>query len=153
MVLANDVEARLTARGWVVLRPELTARGLEWEDYLRWVARQSRRGVPVLELHGQGPLPGMATAMQVRPAARPGVGDCWRGPAGAVLTVIVMIFRAQTRCRPGLLGTTLGTWGQSVQVDFDLALGVLQHGSTHPVCEVAQWRAPRSSTCAVGLQA
>lgn len=65
MELANHVEGRLTQRGWVVLRPELTARGLEWEDYLRWVARQSRRGVPVLELHGQGALPGMAHAMQV----------------------------------------------------------------------------------------
>ena len=42
--------------GWRVLRPERDAPSLRWEDYLQWAGAQSRRGVPVLEIHGQGAM-------------------------------------------------------------------------------------------------
>ena len=45
---------QLAAEGWRVFRPDRHAAGLNWDDYLRWVARQSRRGTPVIEIHGQG---------------------------------------------------------------------------------------------------
>mmetsp|Transcript_4441 Transcript_4441/g.15876 ORF Transcript_4441/g.15876 Transcript_4441/m.15876 type:complete len:502 (-) Transcript_4441:183-1688(-) len=54
MEIANRLERRLKTSGWRVLRPERDAPSLRWEDYLQWVGFQSRRGVPVVEIHGQG---------------------------------------------------------------------------------------------------
>ena len=53
MEICNRLERRLKASGWRVLRPERDAPSLRWEDYLQWVGAQSRRGVPVVEIHGQ----------------------------------------------------------------------------------------------------
>ena len=66
MELADNVDELLTKKGWVVLRPDRTAGGIGWEEYLHWVAWQSQCGIPVLELHGQGVLPGMDHSVQAR---------------------------------------------------------------------------------------
>eukprot|EP00897_Mesotaenium_endlicherianum_P009532 jgi/Mesen1/8607/ME000050S08020 len=52
--VADSVERRLRGAGWSVLRPDRDAPHARWEDYLNWVSRQTMRGVPVLEIHGQG---------------------------------------------------------------------------------------------------
>ncbi|XRB05414.1 hypothetical protein NFJ02_23g53650 [Pycnococcus provasolii] len=52
--VANRIESKLKNLGWSVLRPDRNAKGLEWDDYLDWITSNSKRGVPVLEIHGQG---------------------------------------------------------------------------------------------------
>ena len=56
--VADRVERLLRQGGWRVLRPERDAPSLRWEDYLQWAGAQTRRGVPVLEVHGQGLIEG-----------------------------------------------------------------------------------------------
>eukprot|EP00873_Tetraselmis_striata_P003205 jgi/Tetstr1/423469/TSEL_014150.t1 len=66
MEVANAVDKQLTSQGWRVYRPDRDTEGLAWDDYLRWVARQSRRGTPVVEIHGQGraaAIDGIATGV------------------------------------------------------------------------------------------
>ncbi|KAI5055761.1 hypothetical protein GOP47_0029282 [Adiantum capillus-veneris] len=53
--IANLVERDLHAHGWRVLRPDRDAPYLSWEEYLNWVSKQTLRGHPVVEIHGQGP--------------------------------------------------------------------------------------------------
>ncbi|KAJ7557630.1 hypothetical protein O6H91_04G002600 [Diphasiastrum complanatum] len=52
--VANVLEKQLRGNGWDVLRPDRDAPHLSWEEYLNWVSKQTLRGVPVLEIHGQG---------------------------------------------------------------------------------------------------
>lgn len=47
--------ARLGRAGWRVLRPDRDAPHLMWEEYINWVSARTLRGVPVIEIHGQGP--------------------------------------------------------------------------------------------------
>ena len=54
LVIANRAHRLLDARGWTVLRPDLASPPLSWEEYVAWVRAQSRGGVAVLEVHGQG---------------------------------------------------------------------------------------------------
>ncbi|MCO5565049.1 hypothetical protein L7F22_018719 [Adiantum nelumboides] len=53
--IANLVERDLHGHGWRVLRPDRDAPYLLWEEYLNWVSKQTLRGHPVVEIHGQGP--------------------------------------------------------------------------------------------------
>ncbi|KAI5068018.1 hypothetical protein GOP47_0016363 [Adiantum capillus-veneris] len=55
MHIANLVERDLHTHGWRVLRPDRDAPYLSWEEYLNWVSKQTLRGRPVVEIHGQGP--------------------------------------------------------------------------------------------------
>eukprot|EP00249_Psilotum_nudum_P013102 c24153_g1_i2 orf=1086-2402(+) len=52
--VANVVEKQLRGNGWEVLRPDRDAPYLSWEEYLNWVSKQTLKGIPVLEIHGQG---------------------------------------------------------------------------------------------------
>eukprot|EP00850_Spirogloea_muscicola_P005286 SM000024S07748 [mRNA] locus=s24:210500:214379:+ [translate_table: standard] len=52
--VANTIEKQLRGHKWDVLRPDRDAPHLSWEAYLNWVAKQTLRGVPVVEIHGQG---------------------------------------------------------------------------------------------------
>eukprot|EP00270_Netrium_digitus_P003141 TRINITY_DN1355_c0_g1_i1.p1 TRINITY_DN1355_c0_g1~~TRINITY_DN1355_c0_g1_i1.p1 ORF type:complete len:590 (+),score=139.24 TRINITY_DN1355_c0_g1_i1:120-1889(+) len=52
--VANAVERQLRWSGWEVLRPDRDAPHLRWEEYLNWVSHQTLKGVPVMEVHGQG---------------------------------------------------------------------------------------------------
>jgi hypothetical protein len=54
LVIANRAHKMLGARGWTVLRPDLANPPLAWPQYMSWVREQSRAGVSVLEVHGQG---------------------------------------------------------------------------------------------------
>mmetsp|Transcript_18093 Transcript_18093/g.39578 ORF Transcript_18093/g.39578 Transcript_18093/m.39578 type:complete len:483 (-) Transcript_18093:201-1649(-) len=54
MEVANSVTAKLQAAGWKVIRPELQAEPLKWEEYLGMVVDMTRKGVPLVEIHGQG---------------------------------------------------------------------------------------------------
>ena len=61
MLIANAATSRLERRGWRVVRPELEepTKSADWENYLEWLIRNSRNGVPVIEVHGQGVKAGM----------------------------------------------------------------------------------------------
>ncbi|KAH9297588.1 hypothetical protein KI387_029270, partial [Taxus chinensis] len=52
--VANVLEKQLRGNGWEVLRPDRDAPLLSWEEYLNWVSEQALKGIPVLEIHGQG---------------------------------------------------------------------------------------------------
>ncbi|CAI7836900.1 unnamed protein product, partial [Closterium sp. NIES-54] len=52
--VADALERQLRSTGWDVLRPDRDAPNLQWEQYLNWVSKQTMRGVPVIEIHGQG---------------------------------------------------------------------------------------------------
>lgn len=52
--IANFTEKKLHNKGWEVLRPDRDAPYLSWEEYLNWVSKQTLKGRPVLEIHGQG---------------------------------------------------------------------------------------------------
>ncbi|GJP49177.1 hypothetical protein CLOM_g8420 [Closterium sp. NIES-68] len=52
--VADALERQLRSTGWDVLRPDRDAPNLQWEQYLNWVSTQTMRGVPVIEIHGQG---------------------------------------------------------------------------------------------------
>ncbi|XP_024529816.1 uncharacterized protein LOC9658903 isoform X1 [Selaginella moellendorffii] len=52
--VVNVLERQLRRYGWQVLRPDRDAPNLSWEEYLNWASRQSLKGTPVLEIHGQG---------------------------------------------------------------------------------------------------
>lgn len=52
--VANVLERQLHGNGWEVLRPDRDAPYLSWEEYLNWVSKQTRKGIPVIEIHGQG---------------------------------------------------------------------------------------------------
>eukprot|EP01018_Ginkgo_biloba_P018183 Gb_36696 [translate_table: standard] len=52
--VANVLEKQLRGNGWEVLRPDRDAPQLSWEEYLNWVSKQTLKGIPVLEIHGQG---------------------------------------------------------------------------------------------------
>ncbi|CAI5474223.1 unnamed protein product [Closterium sp. Yama58-4] len=52
--LIHALERQLRSTGWDVLRPDRDAPNLQWEQYLNWVSKQTMRGVPVIEIHGQG---------------------------------------------------------------------------------------------------
>lgn len=52
--VADKVEGHLRGVGWRVLRPDREAPHLRWEEYLNWVNTQTLKGVPVMEIHGQG---------------------------------------------------------------------------------------------------
>ena len=54
LVIANRAHRLLDARGWTVLRPDLASPPLSWDEYVAWVRAQTRGGVAVLEVHGQG---------------------------------------------------------------------------------------------------
>ncbi|XP_024400487.1 uncharacterized protein [Physcomitrium patens] len=54
MDVANVLEKELRKNGWEVLRPDRDAPQMQWEEYLNWVSKQSSKGIPVLEIHGQG---------------------------------------------------------------------------------------------------
>lgn len=51
--VANALERHLRTNGWDVLRPDRDAPNLQWEHYINWVAQQTLRGIPVIEIHGQ----------------------------------------------------------------------------------------------------
>lgn len=57
LAIADAVTRKLSRKGWVVWRPDRNAKEGSWQDYLDWVGRQTVRGVPVVEIHGQGKLP------------------------------------------------------------------------------------------------
>jgi hypothetical protein len=61
--VAEKVAQRLTGEGWTVLRPDRDAPHLMWEEYINWVSRQTLKGVPVIEIHGQGPEANMEGAV------------------------------------------------------------------------------------------
>ena len=54
--IANRLTSKLSSRGWVVWRPENNEEKGEytWAQYLDWVGDKTVRGVPVIEIHGQG---------------------------------------------------------------------------------------------------
>lgn len=52
--VANMLEKQLRGNGWEVLRPDRDAPLLSWEEYLNWVSKQTLKGIPVVEIHGQG---------------------------------------------------------------------------------------------------
>lgn len=52
--VANVLEKQLRGNGWEVLRPDRDAPLLSWEEYLNWVSKQTLKGIPVVEIHGQG---------------------------------------------------------------------------------------------------
>lgn len=54
LVITNRAHRLLGSNGWTVLRPDLAQPPLEWNQYLAWIREQSRAGVAVLEVHGQG---------------------------------------------------------------------------------------------------
>jgi hypothetical protein len=54
LVITNRAHRLLGGKGWTVLRPDLAQPPLEWSQYLAWIREQSRAGVAVLEVHGQG---------------------------------------------------------------------------------------------------
>jgi hypothetical protein len=54
LVITNRAHRLLGSKGWTVLRPDLAQPPLEWSQYLAWIREQSRAGVAVLEVHGQG---------------------------------------------------------------------------------------------------
>ncbi|KAL3688239.1 hypothetical protein R1sor_014548 [Riccia sorocarpa] len=54
MEVANILEKQLRGNGWKVLRPDRECPGLSWEQYVDWVTKQTSKGIPVLEIHGQG---------------------------------------------------------------------------------------------------
>ncbi|BBN09649.1 hypothetical protein MPTK1_4g21500 [Marchantia polymorpha subsp. ruderalis] len=54
MEIVNILEKQLRGNGWNVLRPDRECPDLSWEEYLNWVSKQTSKGIPVLEIHGQG---------------------------------------------------------------------------------------------------
>eukprot|EP00898_Chlorokybus_atmophyticus_P003353 jgi/Chlat1/4018/Chrsp26S00298 len=54
MEVANRVTTQLSTSGWRVLRPDRDAPTMQWDDYLDWISAQAARGVPTVEIHGQG---------------------------------------------------------------------------------------------------
>lgn len=74
--MADAATKVLSAKGWSVIRPELSQEALtgrlKWGDYLEWVRQMSVQGVPVLEIHGQDLAPGcpvQATGVVAREGA------------------------------------------------------------------------------------
>eukprot|EP00899_Mesostigma_viride_P009361 jgi/Mesvir1/18426/Mv14293-RA.1 len=54
MEVVNRITTQLSTGGWRVLRPDRDAPTMQWEDYLDWVSAQAARGIPTVEVHGQG---------------------------------------------------------------------------------------------------
>ncbi|KAL2630348.1 hypothetical protein R1flu_015034 [Riccia fluitans] len=54
MEVVNILEKQLRGNGWKVLRPDRECPDLSWEEYLHWVTKKTSKGIPVLEIHGQG---------------------------------------------------------------------------------------------------
>ena len=52
--IADKAHDELVLRGWTVLRPDCFVPPLDWDAYLDWARAQCARGVPLLEIHGQG---------------------------------------------------------------------------------------------------
>jgi chemotaxis protein histidine kinase CheA len=52
--IADKAHDELVLRGWTVLRPDEFVPPLDWDTYLDWARAQCARGVPLLEIHGQG---------------------------------------------------------------------------------------------------